>query len=147
MQAPVESSSTWGNMPVRMLRLHLAHLCFLAYSGASVYAAIWVSDEFDPLRMQLYSFVLTPLTIFWFYLCGFPRYAAKWKLALDKRAWVTMLMLCVFHSWGAFLGMNALTGNNRPVVYTRLTQSRVAQRSMAVAYRRGGLGWLFRTRW
>lgn len=130
-----------------MLKIHVLHGAFLCFVLFSTYGSIWISDEHDHLRMQVYGFFLTPVTIFWFYLCGFPRYADRWKLCVDNRSVFLMVLLIVIHAWGALLALNALTGSSLPVTYTRLTQSRVEQRSMAVAYRRGGFGWLFRSRW
>ena len=141
------SQISFARFPVRMFKIHMLHGIFLFFVLFSMYGSIWVSDEYDHERMQVYGFFLTPVTIFWFYLCGFPRYARRWKLCLDSRSIFLMAVLILFHTWGALLAVNAFTGSSSPVTYTRLTQSRVEQRSMAVAYRRGGFGWLFRTRW
>lgn len=57
-----------------------------------------------------------------------------------------MSLIVVGNLWGSFLLINALTGAET-VTYTRIMKSRVEQRSLRMAYRKGGLGALYRLRW
>lgn len=122
----------------------LTFLCaYGLYLLIGLYGALWVSDEFDWERGYFYAFFAVPLGVFWPYtLFLYPRY---WQERPHFRQFVLSLILVSF-SWGGILLVNAVSGS-KPVTYTRLTKSRVEQRSLAVAYRRGSLGWLYRVRW
>ncbi|MFK7823876.1 MAG: hypothetical protein AB8G05_06960 [Oligoflexales bacterium] len=122
----------------------LTFLCaYGIYLLIGIYGALWVSDEFDRERGIFYAFFALPLGIFWPYtLFLYPKY---WQERPHFRQFVLGLILVSF-SWGGVLLVNAVSGS-KPVTYTRLTKSRVEQRSLAVAYRRGSLGWLYRVRW
>ena len=116
---------------------------YVVYGVSGVYGALRISDEFDVQRLYFYAFFAVPVSVLFLYgLLSFPDYWAE-KQSLKKT-----ILICLFlsQSWGNFLLFNAISKSS-PVVYSRLTKTRVEQRSMRIAYRRGGLGWLYRMRW
>ena len=125
------------NKTIGFAALYIVYLCLGAYG------AFWVSDEYDQERLHYFAFFAIPLGVLLPY--GVMLYPTYWA---ENRPLLKMSLLLIFCSyfWGVIIFTNALTGS-QPVVYTRLMKSRVEQRSLRVAYRRGGLGFLYRLRW
>lgn len=118
-------------------------ITYVIYGLFGLYGALRISDEFDHQRLYFYAFFAVPIGVIFLYgLLSFPTY---WHA--QKRL-KNFILMCLFisYSWGNFLLLNAVSKSN-PVVYSRLSKTRVEQRSYRVAYRRGGLGWLYRMRW
>lgn len=107
------------------------------------WGAFWVSDEFDQERLWFYGFFLIPVGILFPYLSWFhKRYASDHMNLFRLLPWIVL----TGHLWGIILLINAISGDQH-VTYTRLLESRAEQKSLRVAYRRGGLGFLYRLRW
>lgn len=114
----------------------------LIFLGGS-WGAFWISDEFDQERLWFYGGFLIPVGL----LLPFALYVYRggWVQAAPVFRY-GMILILAGNLWGILLLVNAVSGD-QPVMYTRLMESRAEQRSLRVAYRRGGLGLLYRLRW
>lgn len=118
-------------------------LVFLLYCLTGGFGVLWISDEFDAERSLIFSYFAFPLGVLT---------ATLWILEPRKfysppilLRWVLVLLFFLF-SWGNLLLLNALTDQKVQgvrVVYKDLEQDR----SMSLAWKKGGLGMLYRHRW
>ena len=108
------------------------------YLSSGYFGAVWISDEFDTIRMLFFAFVAVPC--FALFL-GFTLFYQEWWKRWVKSFWALLCVIVLCASWGNFLLVNALGDNQETLVSQTLDD-----RAVSVAYYRGGFGWLYRRR-
>ena len=118
-------------------------ISLLFYIALSLYGAAWISDEFDYARASLYGLFLIPVMILY------------WGSLYFDSQWLISTPLCIAVCWEdclwatygeIFYFVNAFTSKSREKVH-HLFKEDTTDRSLLAGRSRGGLGWLYRTRW
>jgi len=125
---------------LKVARLFVTELPLALYLIMGAIGALWVSDDFDHQRLVLMAYLGLPGAIF--------RYAALalrpgWQQRHPRTALSYIAGLVLIFSAGVVPFINAATAPRQMVKRTIELDSRLVTRDE----RRGGLGWLFRTRW
>ena len=102
-----------------------------------------VSDEFDAERLFLLAFFALPLTcVVLFLLWQYPE-VLRFLLPMVRALVIAMAIVFL---WGHLLLWNALTGSHQNVALQRVFKEDHQDRALAVTYRQGGLGLIYRWR-
>lgn len=112
---------------------------FAVYALIGLVGTVWISDEFDYIRLTITTYVTVPaLCVFLVCFLDDPQYWQKWP----KVFWGCAAVVLVTLLWSHGLLLNAICGA-RPLV---LSHSSTAMTVNAEA-KRGAFGWIYTTRW
>lgn len=111
----------------------------LAYCLCGLYGALWISDEFDMLRLALVAFVGTPaIALFQALYHYVPYWGNRWPIT---HKFVLLAILIPF-TWGNVICLNAVgQEKSEHVNFTPIA------RTMPVKVARGAFGLLYKKRW
>lgn len=115
------------------------YLLFAIYTGAGLFGTLWVSDEFDAIRLTLVTYTTLPaLCVF---LVGFIEDLSYWN-KWPRLFWGSIATVVVTLVWSMVLLLNAF-GGSQPLV---LSHSFSAMTINSEA-KRGAFGLIYQTRW
>jgi hypothetical protein len=116
------------------------NLVLLILGAAGTYGAVWISDDYEAVRLSAFAFIGVPLAALFVIL---ESYHPIWRRRYTK-AWVSAIVVLSFvFSTGVLPLVNALTAEDQVVKRTFADAPFASMRD----YRVGGLGQLFRQRW
>ncbi len=122
--------------------MHYQAAFLLIFGILSTFGSVWISDEFDAIRMQVYCLALVPATIFFLFTIKNNQEFWHKRPVFFKRIWLALSLL---HSWGFILLINAAFSSNK-VTIGKVIRQDVSDQTFFTPYRRGGLGHVFRYR-
>jgi hypothetical protein len=109
------------------------------YTVLGFYGVLWISDEFDEVRALYFAFFGVPWALY-FFIRALLR--PQWRFDFPASYWWGVVILFASFSWGNFLWLNAISGQERAVVNLTLNSG-----VYAVTHQRGGFDWLYKPRW
>ena len=123
-------------MKSRFLSLELP---LAIYVAVSLGGALWVSDDFDAVRFALLAWFGMPMAVLYF---GSRALYPAWPRRMPNLARGVVVTLLLVFTAGFVPLVNAVTTDGATLKRTVATGMGVATRDV----KRGGLGWVFRTR-
>ena len=125
---------------IRRIQILLMALGIFFVTGS--YGSIWLSDEFDEWR-RILNIVSIPLTIL--FLIHAP-YKINFYQEEKNLFFLFILILFSTHVWGNILLINAFSKDEHTIINI-VEQTDEKKFTYQMAYKRGGLGLLYRPRW
>jgi hypothetical protein len=117
------------------------HSCLALYSLMGFLGALWISDEWDALRMQAIAFGGLPIAAIYILLhFQWPKWHTKYPTI---NVLFIVAQLAIFGG-GHLATINAVTGSQKPIKVFMQNQTAT---SMEWNRHRGGLGILYKPRW
>jgi hypothetical protein len=110
------------------------------YIFCGIFAGLWLSDDFDPVRLQVMSLIVLPATVGYYLMTILsPNYLQK--PAATWHRWLLLIALADGH----FLLLNDATSGDRHL--QRSVHVDGERSVVTIETRRGGLGHLYNRRW
>ncbi len=112
---------------------------FAVYTGIGLFGTAWITDEFDPIRLSITSYITMPALCL--FLAGFiddRQYWRKWPKLFVSTAAIVIATLV----WGHLILLNAIGGSDRNVISQAFHAMTVNTDA-----RRGAFGWVYQKRW
>lgn len=108
------------------------------YVIAGFFGTVWIADEFDDERTLLVSYGGVPVAMLFYGLCLL---SPGWWRERPRSLWVMVVWIVAMFGWGNVMLLNSLGGSQSEVV-----DIESQQHTLDIAFKRGGLGWLYRER-
>jgi hypothetical protein len=122
------------------VQLYALNTTLAVLVAAGTFSTLWISDDFDPLRLACTAYVGIPVAAL-YSACEWlqPRWRQNWR----RQRLAASALLVVIFSIACLPLLNAATATDAVVKRSFSEAPVVANKD----YRRGGLGGLFRRRW
>lgn len=122
----------------RFLRLYL-YFVLAVYALVGLFGVAWISDEFDRIRMTMVAFVTVPaITLFCLLVWNKNHIWKSWP----KTFWGLIAVIVLTLSWGHFVLLNAIGGDDQLLVSRSLRAM-----TFNVQEHRGLFGIIYSYRW